>query len=91
MYIYFTYLEELSKWHLNIFYVGLIFILIIDPSVVDGEWTQWVSSGSCKTNGKRERTRTCSKPAPLNGGKQCPGLNKDEVSCPGGQKKLVLE
>ena len=71
--------------------MGLIIILIIIPIVVDGEWSQWVISGSCKTNGKRERTRTCTDPAPLNGGKQCPGSNKDEVSCPGCSKNLFLE
>ena len=52
-------------------------------TLVDGEWSQWVSCGCCKTNGKRERTRTCTNPAPVNGGKQCPGSNNDEVSCPG--------
>merc|ERR1719250_54490 len=50
---------------------------------VDGKWSPWGSYGVCGTNGKKQRTRSCTNPAPLNGGKQCSGSSKDEVSCAG--------
>ena len=85
-------MEENNAWDLTkmkfLVQVAKKLILINQSSsltftLVDGEWSQWVSSGSCKTNGKRERTRNCTNPAPVNGGKQCLGSNKDEVPCPG--------
>merc|ERR1712013_371847 len=48
---------------------------------VDGQWSLWGSYGVCDANGKKQRTRSCTKPAPLNGGKQCSGSSKEEVSC----------
>ena len=50
---------------------------------MDGGWTQWKSVGSCNTNGRQKRTRTCTNPTPLNGGKECQGSNNDEVACSG--------
>ena len=50
---------------------------------MDGEWSPWALLGVCDANGKQQRTRSCTKPAPLNGGKPCSGSDKDEVSCPG--------
>merc|ERR1719312_1353044 len=49
---------------------------------VDGEWSQWGSFGVCDANGKKQRKRSCTNPAPINGGKPCSGSSKDEVSCP---------
>ncbi|XP_052071647.1 hemicentin-1-like [Mytilus californianus] len=51
------------------------------PSV-DGNWSSWTSwrgwstcTKNCGTGGQvRTRTRYCTNPRPLNGGKQCPGL-----------------
>ncbi|CAC5415827.1 Coadhesin,Hemicentin-1,Thrombospondin-2,Mucin-like protein [Mytilus coruscus] len=51
------------------------------PSV-DGKWSSWTSwrgwskcTKNCGTGGQvRTRTRSCTNPRPLNGGKQCPGL-----------------
>lgn len=43
---------------------------------VDGHWGRWSSWGNCSHNcgaGKQNRTRTCSDPAPKNGGKACSG------------------
>ncbi|CAG2209647.1 Coadhesin,Hemicentin-1,Thrombospondin-2,Mucin-like protein [Mytilus edulis] len=49
---------------------------------VDGNWSSWTSwngwstcTKNCGTGGQaRTRTRACTNPGPLNGGKQCPGL-----------------
>ncbi|XP_063400323.1 A disintegrin and metalloproteinase with thrombospondin motifs adt-1-like isoform X2 [Mytilus trossulus] len=49
---------------------------------VDGNWSSWTSwiswstcTKNCGTGGQvRTRTRSCTNPMPLNGGKQCPGL-----------------
>ena len=51
---------------------------------VDGGWTSWSSFGDCsKTCGGGEKTRyrTCTNPAPANGGKDCVGPSSDSMSC----------
>ena len=60
------------------------------PISVDGGWTQWKSVGSCNTNGRQKRTRTCTNPTPLNGGAKCPGSDNDEVACPGTKADFCL-
>ena len=45
-----------------------------DP--VNGNWSPWSTWSSCSATcggGKRTRTRTCTNPAPANGGKDCEG------------------
>ena len=59
--------------------IGYGMITIISLTV-NGEWSQWGSFGVCAVNGKRQRARSCTNPAPLNG-KQCSGSSKEEVSC----------
>merc|ERR1712127_1029878 len=51
---------------------------------VDGGWSQWSSSAPCSQTcggGTRPRTRTCSNPAPANGGSACIGDSSDSESC----------
>ena len=59
--------------------------------IVDGDWTNWSPWGICSTtcnNGSWTRTRTCTNPAPAEGGKSCTG-NSTEIGdcnirpCPG--------
>ena len=50
---------------------------------VDGNWGSWkdtTCSSSCK-GGTRTRTRKCNNPIPLNEGKQCLGLEEEEIPC----------
>lgn len=52
---------------------------------VDGKWSNWVFWSYCGTskcgNFTRSRTRTCSEPAPKNGGKKCQGEKFQCKSC----------
>jgi hypothetical protein len=57
---------------------------MISFSIGDGHWTDWSSWDPCSVtcgNGTKERTRTCSNPAPSNGGADCVGTNKDNDGC----------
>ena len=53
-------------------------------TTVHGAWSQWTSWSHCKSEcgpGKRHRVRSCSQPAPRNGGRKCNGLDYDEEAC----------
>ena len=67
-------------------------------SLVDGgwsDWTRWTScSKSCGT-GFRERSRSCTQPAPKFGGKTCPGAAHESHgcnthSCPGKRMEYLM-
>ena len=52
--------------------------------LVDGALTEWSEWGQCtKTcgNGTQNRTRSCSNPAPSNGGKNCSGVIQEYQAC----------
>lgn len=54
------------------------------PLSVDGNWAGWGSWGSCSVTcetGSKVRTRTCTNPAPLNGGANCAGSSSSTGSC----------
>ena len=52
---------------------------------VDGLWSEWAAwsscSASCGGNGREVRQRSCSNPAPSNGGKDCSGGAEEERAC----------
>ena len=51
---------------------------------MDGQWSDWTDWTACSKlcgTGERERTRTCTKPAPANGGKQCSGRDRQTQEC----------
>lgn len=54
-------------------------------ATVDGGWGAWITSGSeCSVTcgrGSRIRIRSCSNPAPVNGGQDCPGAVYESKSC----------
>ena len=53
-------------------------------TIVDGRWSAWSSWSQCSVtcaNGKKIRTRTCSFPAPKNGGAECVGESVDKMAC----------
>ncbi|KAJ8304500.1 hypothetical protein KUTeg_018083 [Tegillarca granosa] len=54
--------------------------------LVDGNWAAWGSWGSCSVTcasspGTKQRTRTCSDPAPANNGLDCVGSATETGSC----------
>ncbi|KAL0965428.1 hypothetical protein UPYG_G00281170 [Umbra pygmaea] len=50
------------------------------PGVIHGSWSCWSSWESC-SRGQRSRTRTCTNPAPKQGGLHCIGLPTEHTSC----------
>ncbi|XP_060595764.1 A disintegrin and metalloproteinase with thrombospondin motifs adt-1-like [Ruditapes philippinarum] len=52
--------------------------------LVDGQWSAWSSWSSCDVTcslGFQTKTRTCTNPAPANGGLDCIGNNTDNKQC----------
>ena len=52
--------------------------------IVNGGWSDWSPFGDCsKTcgDGIKTRHRTCTNPAPKNGGDDCTGPSSDKMSC----------
>ncbi|KAK7506180.1 hypothetical protein BaRGS_00002292, partial [Batillaria attramentaria] len=54
-------------------------------AVVNGGWTSWSAittcSATCGSGGTQFRVRTCSNPAPANGGASCDGLPFEQTPC----------
>ena len=51
---------------------------------VDGEWSDWKDWTPCSVTcgtGTQERERTCTKPRPAFGGKDCVGISRESKSC----------
>ncbi|KAI1724133.1 thrombospondin type 1 domain-containing protein [Ditylenchus destructor] len=68
------------------------------PQVVDGEWSDWSSAEKqcpitpCQITGSialKTQLRTCTNPAPNNGGKICSGMNVRGLLC--GQQRTICE
>ena len=73
--------------------------VILFNDIVNGAWSSWSPWGICSTtcnNGSWTRTRTCTNPAPAEGGKSCPGNSTDIGDCnlrpcPGMLTKIINE
>ncbi|XP_031566332.1 uncharacterized protein LOC116301420 [Actinia tenebrosa] len=54
------------------------------PPLVHGGWSEWSKWGECSVTcggGRQSRTRTCTNPAPANGGRNCEGLSSETRIC----------
>ncbi|KAJ8318266.1 hypothetical protein KUTeg_003357 [Tegillarca granosa] len=54
------------------------------PCPVNGQWSTWNSWSECSENcgtGFHYRDRTCTQPAPANGGKLCQGPGSETIAC----------
>merc|ERR1719422_1048713 len=57
------------------------------PCSVDGNWASWGAWSTCSSScaaGTRTHTRTCTDPAPFNGGAACAGSDTETGSCDAG-------
>uniref|UniRef100_A0AAQ6ARK8 Complement component C7 n=1 Tax=Amphiprion ocellaris TaxID=80972 RepID=A0AAQ6ARK8_AMPOC len=50
------------------------------PGVIHGGWSCWSAWSLC-SGGRRSRSRSCSKPSPLNGGQHCTGEPTETSDC----------
>lgn len=52
--------------------------------LVNGEWDEWSNWSSCSVTcglGEKQKSRTCTKPAPSNGGLNCTGDSTASELC----------
>lgn len=55
-----------------------------DPCRIDGKWSAWANTTTCIVScggGSIEQSRTCTNPAPQNGGANCQGPVQQTISC----------
>ena len=60
---------------------------LLSSGAVDGVFTTWTAWTTCSEptyclQGSKTRTRTCTNPAPANGGDDCVGLSQENKDCP---------
>lgn len=66
-------------------YFHLYFIIF--TTLEDGGWSSWEEWSSCSVScgvGVHSRSRSCTNPAPLGGGKDCSGNNIESSTCDAG-------
>ena len=61
-----------TKMYSNEVNVLCYIFVVSNPGVIDGTWSCW-SAWTSSSQGRRSRSRSCSNPAPQNGGPHCKG------------------
>lgn len=59
-------------------------LTLLQLCVTDGNWAAWSDWTSCTATcagGDKIRTRTCTDPAPENGGAECEGSSSQSITC----------
>lgn len=82
---YFVWREWSGFFVVVIFNFYLYFIIF--TTLEDGGWSSWEEWSSCSVScgvGVHSRSRTCSNPAPLGGGKDCSGNSIESSNCDAG-------
>ena len=71
-----------SNYYFTFSHFPLTLVIFRDP--INGHWAEWSSWSNCSATcdgGKRTRSRTCTDPAPLNGGRPCDGSADEDETC----------
>jgi hypothetical protein len=89
-----------NVWRQSIILIILLFFFFFYQTV-NGGWSSWSSWSECTSTGQpnscgrgtQKRTRLCTNPTPLNGGRTCPGSNVQKGDCTSicpGKKSLTF-
>lgn len=94
------YSPFLSRKHLHLTtYICQSFFFTLNKNfywfqLVNGGWSSWSSWSECHSRcakGGQKRTRTCTNPAPMNGGQPCLGPSQQKMDCNSGCSGESLE
>ena len=96
----FSFLSKMRPARRMLLYISVTIMIafFIGFFQVNGEWSSWSSWTKCSKTcggGNKIRKRTCSNPAPANGGRGCQGSNHQSSSCNSqlcpGKERYVLQ
>ena len=84
---------------INRFYGEVFSVNVFSVSAKNGNWANWGRWSSCSKScggGSMTRSRTCSNPAPKNGGRNCAGFKTQSTACnkspcPGKERLFAFE
>ena len=74
----------MSKFQWITYFSPFKLFLFFISSAVDGGWSEWGDYEPCSSTcgqATKKRERTCTDPAPQNGGAQCDGPSQETVEC----------